>query len=685
MFRSTEPDEFYFEATQSWINLGSWCASILLCLILLAAMVVSAWAGNDELIPDFPRANLNIGERLFLETRFSQYFFTNSGGDPNREIPGDPVMSKLTTTSGFAAGPFAGQAMNCRQCHLVDEKWYGEFGDHTLGNRTYADFARRSPIPLRGDGRTNTTRNAQPLVDALLPHNGPLFLHHDGQFASVRDLIIGTLTGRNYGWKPEEYETAVHHIASVIRNDDGMGDLAVWARGGRFAIQQPGYTAYSNVFSGFTDYIGNFIFDPRVITGNLISPEHRLDMRDFNSTDEQIVNAVADLIEAYLRNLTFAQATNGVDFFGVGTPIFNGSPFDVFLIKNHLPQLPQTNETALEYSDRLLNLVNGLTSPEFVTDPADGHFETHTQTFRFGPKEMRGLKIFLTRKASARNTTSQIGNCSACHSLPAFTDFIFHNTGATEQEYDVIHGAGAFKALYVPDLATRQSNYDAYLPPTPQHPYATGIFESPPSRGNRNATDLGLWNVFANPDFPAPQAGLAQIMPQLLGLSVPQIGSAKMQDGHFTFAGSNGVPGAVYHVVSSASPDLPVANWATVATNTFDQLGQFEISIPVLPETSGAFFLISMKMPPADETLRRTIALFKTPTLRDLAHSGPYLHTGRMNSIEGVLRFYQKFATKARRGQMRNADPELTKIFLSDADIGPLAAFIRSLNEDYTD
>jgi cytochrome c peroxidase len=680
-----EPDEFHFKATQSWIDLGNWRVCTCLCLILLAAMADPAWADNDELLPDFPRANLNIGERLFLETRFSQYFYANSGGDPNREIAGDPVVAKLNTTSGFAAGPFAGQAMNCRQCHLVDEKGYGDFGDHTLGNRTYADFARRTPIPLRDDGRTNTTRNAQALVDALLPHNGPLFLHHDGQFASVRDLIIGTLTGRNYGWKPEEYATAVHHIASVIRNDDGMGDLAVWARGGRFAIQQPGYTAYSNVFSGFTDYIGSYIFDPRVITGNLISPEHRLDMRDFNSTDEQILTAVATLIEAYLRNLTFAQATNGVDFFGVGTPIFNGSPFDVFLIKNHLPQLPQTNETALEYSDRLVSLVNGLTSPEFVTDPDDGHFETQKQIFRFGPKELRGLKIFLTRKASAPNKNSGIGNCSVCHSLPAFTDFIFHNTGATEQEYDVIHGAGAFKALYVPDLATRQSNYDAYLPPTPQHPHATGIFESPPSRGNRNATDLGLWNVFANPDFPAPQAGIAQILPQLLGLSVPKIVSAKIQGGHFIFSGSNGVPGAVYYVLAAGSTDLPVANWETIATNTFDQFGHFDFSIPVSPETSGAFFRVSLRMPTADEVLPRTIGLFKTPTLRDLAHSDPYLHTGTMNTIEGVLRFYQKFAAKARRGQIRNPDPELRNIFLSDTDVAPLAAFIRSLNEDYTD
>jgi hypothetical protein len=56
-----------------------------------------------------------------------------------------------------------------------------------------------------------------------------------------------------------------------------------------------------------------------------------------------------------------------------------------------------------------------------------------------------------------------------------------------------------------------------------------------------------------------------------------------------------------------------------------------------------------------------------------------------MNSIESVLRFYQRFSAKARRGQVRNADPELPNIFLSEADIGLLAAFIRSFNKDYTD
>jgi hypothetical protein len=69
-----------------------------------------------------------------------------------------------------------------------------------------------------------------------------------------------------------------------------------------------------------------------------ISPQYTLDMR--YASDDQILDTIASLIEAYLRNLFFSQAPGGLDFNGDGTPIFNGSPYDVFLIKNGLPQFP---------------------------------------------------------------------------------------------------------------------------------------------------------------------------------------------------------------------------------------------------------------------------------------------------------------------------------------------------------
>jgi hypothetical protein len=607
-------------------------------------------------------------------------------------------MDVLETVSGPVPGPFATPcmgAMNCRQCHLVDEEGYGALGNNTLGNRTYADFARRSPIPEIGDGRTHTPRNSPMLVeslatsqtpqffdlgflysptsnyDDLLPDQPPLFLHRDGQFASAHDLIIATLTGRNYGWQPSEYATAVAHIAHITRDDNGKGFLAMKARDGQFSAIISGLGSYSNIFSGYTNYRS----DPRFINSFTISPEYRLNMT--NATDEQIIQTLAALLQVYLESLIFSRDTNNA---------FNGSPYDVFLIKNGLPQQADTNETPAQYARRLRDLVSQLSKPQFVTDPDDGEFGTHAQSFQFGTNELEGLKIFLADKNSPlANGSTRIGNCATCHAPPAFTDFIFHNTGATEEEYDAIHGLGSFQNLPVPTFDVRQSNYNAYLPPTPNHPQATGKFETPPTTNSPGEVDLGLWNVFGNPDFPAPQPGLQRILPKLLGLPLPQISGATMSSNRFAFSGTNGVPGGTYYVLASTNLQLPQASWSVIATNSFDSQGHFTFVNSVVPSMPQGFYRMSLALPSTAEALPLTIGLFKTPSLRDLGHSDPYMHTGRMNSIEDVIRFYQNFSNQARTGSLRNAAPELRDISLDNSAAGPLAAFLRSLDEDYTD
>lgn len=235
----------------------------------------------------------------------------------------------------------------------------------------------------------------------------------------------------------------------------------------------------------------------------------------------------------------------------------------------------------------------------------------------------------------------------------------------------------------MPTLAVRQSNYDAYLPPTPNHPQATGMFETPPATNNPGAVDLGLWNVFANPDFPAPQAGLCQILPKLLELPSPQITCSILTGNQFTFSGTNGVPGGIYYVL--VATNLQLSGWVVMATNTFDGLGHFSFASAFAANASQRFYRLSLVLPSPNEELPRMIALFKTPSLRDLGHSDPYLHTGRMNSIEAVIQFYQNFSDKARQNDVRNAAPELRDISLDDSAVAPLAAFLRSLNEDYTD
>jgi cytochrome c peroxidase len=225
------------------------------------------------------------------------------------------------------------------------------------------------------------------------------------------------------------------------------------------------------------------------------------------ASDAEILDAMAKLVEAYLRSLVFAQGDDGA---------FKASPYDVFLRKNGLPRAPDADESDIDYGRRLLTLIASLTAPPFVTD-ADGAFSTHQQAFVFGPQELAGLQIFLQEPASTPlppevPAEGRIGNCIACHAPPLFTDFRFHNTGATQDEYDTIHGGGAFAALDIPDLPTRRANHNAYLPATPQHPEAQGPFRAIPSADKPGQTDLGLWNVYANADFPKPQLRLQRLL-----------------------------------------------------------------------------------------------------------------------------------------------------------------------------
>src|SRR5687768_14872416 len=169
---------------------------------------------------------------------------------------------------------------------------------------------------------------------------------------------------------------------------------------------------------------------------------------------------------------------------------------------NGLPQQPNSNESPIDYSRRLRQLVNSLASPQFVTsnpNRSDGQFQFHPQSFEFGPTELVGLKMFLTEPAAlpaspAELTAGQIGNCIACHAAPHFTDFKLHNTGTTQKEYDSLpsHGPGAFSVLSIPTLATRTAND---LPASEAHPTASERFRSIPSDGT-TLTDLGVWNVF---------------------------------------------------------------------------------------------------------------------------------------------------------------------------------------------
>ncbi len=452
-------------------------------LLSYVAVVLLTSCGASK-APDFPTdvdvtpALDSIGERLFLDPRFAQYFATHMTGVNLPLAVGDPVVAQVNTMNGTLPGPFAGQSMNCRSCHFVTE-FQGVSG---AGNRTYSDFTTRSPIPLPMNGYTLTPRNSMHMVGSLQPHPGPTFLHFDGEFATPEDLVKATITGRNFGWAPDQYQQALANVALIVRGDDGNSQLAIDRTNG---------LSYGTLFLGK---------DPKITSDLLIPVADRIDVN--TATPDQILNLVAKCISTYMGDLLFSQ-----DEFGR----YIGSPYDVFLRINHLPLQPNAGESIPQYNQRLAGIINGLSNPIWV-DGSYGSFQYHAQPFAFGPTELAGLKIFLKVATSATDGSQHAGNCASCHQAPNFSDFLFHNTGASQEEYDAVHGAGAFVNLSIPSLGIRSANFDLYLPASTNHPNAAEPFRRAADPKNAIYADLGLWNVYLNPDIPNPQANLKSVV-----------------------------------------------------------------------------------------------------------------------------------------------------------------------------
>jgi len=456
-----------------WLLLGALtCGGLLFMEACGGSANSSSSSGNTQStqeVVNYPAPEVTMGERLFLETRFAQFFATHMTGINQPLSAGDPVVATVQTTSGTLPGPFAGQSINCRSCHFVTEFEGG------AGNRTYADFTTRSPLPLAINGFDHTPRNAEQMVGSLVPRPGATFLHGDGEFIDAIDLVQSTITGRNLGWSPSEQNQAIGHIAQVIRQDDGTGKLASERSGG---------LSYSTLLLGTSAKIS-----PQF----LIPAAYRLNVQ--TASDQQVLAAVAKLIQAYMAALQFNME----------------SPYDVFLNLNLLPRQPNPGETLTAYNQRLLQSINALKDIKFVTK-ANRSFKYHSQTFQFGINELAGLKIFLSSAPGATDGSQHAGNCASCHAAPNFTDFVFHCTGVSQEEYDAANGAGSFMNLAVPSLAQRNANYNQYLPMTLNHPSATEAFRHIAMAGQPQFADLGMWNVYLNPDMPNPQQALAGVV-----------------------------------------------------------------------------------------------------------------------------------------------------------------------------
>ena len=71
------------------------------------------------------------------------------------------------------------------------------------------------------------------------------------------------------------------------------------------------------------------------------------------------------------------------------------------------------------------------------------------------------------------------------------------------------------------------------------------------------------------------------------------------------------------------------------------------------------------------------VGTFRTPTLRHLEHTGPYMHDGSMSSLEAVVRHYNRLD-----GAMLDHHGEalLQPLGLDEVSESDLVAFLRSLS-----
>ena len=107
---------------------------------------------------------------------------------------------------------------------------------------------------------------------------------------------------------------------------------------------------------------------------------------------------------------------------------------------------------------------------------------------------------------------------------------------------------------------------------------------------------------FANIPPAAPGAGLAWDTSQLnngilnvvAASAQPAISSVAISAGNLVFSGANGTASGTFYVLTTTNLAIPLTNWITLATNSFDGSGAFSVTNAVKPGTLQQFYRIEL-------------------------------------------------------------------------------------------
>lgn len=93
------------------------------------------------------------------------------------------------------------------------------------------------------------------------------------------------------------------------------------------------------------------------------------------------------------------------------------------------------------------------------------------------------------------------------------------------------------------------------------------------------------------------------------------------------------------------------------------------------------------KLPIPDGGIEESFA-FRTPTLRNLFFTAPYMHNGSMKTLKEVLEFYEDIASGKTRNPMipkENFDSLVNEIEISVKDMSSIISFLNTLNDNSFD
>lgn len=307
--------------------------SFFVWLLLLGSPTLSMAQQQEDPI------EVQIGERLFNEDRFSFLFFKNFGGQVNSKLEiGDPSLDIMDTPQGPYPNPFRGKHMSCGSCHMVDQAK----DIPGLGVVNYNDFVSRTKVSDRGDGHSTSVRHTSTMVGTVFKAGVPL--HWDGEFFSADELAEASLIGRNMGWENSEAERARQHIVQVVMQDNG------------------------SINDGFID--GSYFELLQKVGVNLTL-----------SSNAQILSKICSLITDYMVSIQFNKV----------------SAFDDFMAANKMP-IRSENEDKTEYLDRLIEVLATKTDWTWIPKKS---WSYHEPT-KFEQLELDGFKLFVGRAQCAR-------------------------------------------------------------------------------------------------------------------------------------------------------------------------------------------------------------------------------------------------------------------------------------------